>query len=705
MISYKIVMVGQPNVGKSMLVNAMSNSRFKIGNFSGVTVDKAQSSVVHNNNTNLCFMDLPGTYALTNYSQEERITNEFINEYEYDLIINVVDSTNLERNLLLTAQLLEKNRNMIIVLNMDDEAEKEGINIDANLLSRTLGVPCIKVSATTKEGIPKLLDTIIQVCKSPKPTYKLVYSNTVEQEIGKIIAVLQNKGFKDNLDYRTLAIALLKENPDVFKRLHSHPIWLELSRVVQKSLEHLYVHYNTKIVRDIFADEISAFAKGTATGVTKSVHGKHTATSQQSITSKIDALLIQKIVGLPIFLFLMWGLFQLTFRLGQIPMDGIEYVFATLANYTKATLGNSQFSSLLADGIITGVGAVIMFLPNILILFLGIALLETTGYMARVAFLLDGFFNRFGLHGKSFIPLVTGFGCSVPAYMSARTLKNDRDRLLTMFIIGFMSCGAKLPIYVLFAGALFGVENAGNALFGIYILGVVFGLVSSKILKVFVFKGKDEPFVMEMPKYRLPSLKLVWHMVTLKGIMYIKKAGTFILLASILVWFASNYPNQPKLEALYDAQIASAQTIQEQDMLAKEYEEARLSSSYLGTLGRVATPLFAPLGFDWKLTVSIFTGLAAKEVVVATMGVLYTLGADVDANSDKLLSAVSENVPPAVMVSFILFVMIYLPCMSAIAVFTKEAGGVKYVFYLFVFTSVAAWLVSFVGYNLARLFI
>ncbi len=704
MISYKVVMVGQPNVGKSMLVNAMSNSRFKIGNFSGVTVDKAQSSVIHNNN-NLCFMDLPGTYALTNYSQEERITNEFINEYEYDLIINVVDSTNLERNLLLTAQLLEKNRNMIIVLNMDDEAEKEGINIDANLLSRTLGVPCVKVSATTKEGIPQLLDTIIQVCKSPKPTYKLVYSNTVEQEIGKIIAVLQNKGFKDNLDYRTLAIALLKENPDVFKRLHSHPIWLELSRVVQKSLEHLYVHYNTKIVRDIFADEVSAFAKGTATGVTKSVHGKHTAASHRSITSKIDALLIQKIVGLPIFLFLMWGLFQLTFRLGQIPMDGIEYVFATLANFTKATLGDNQFSSLLADGIITGVGAVIMFLPNILILFLGIALLETTGYMARVAFLLDGFFNRFGLHGKSFIPLVTGFGCSVPAYMSARTLKNDRDRLLTMFIIGFMSCGAKLPIYVLFAGALFGAENAGNALFGIYILGVVFGLVSAKILKVFVFKGKDEPFVMEMPKYRLPSLKLVWHMVTLKGIMYVKKAGTFILLASILVWFASNYPNQPKLEALYDAQIASAQTVQEQDILAKEYEEARLRSSYLGTLGRVATPLFAPLGFDWKLTVSIFTGLAAKEVVVATMGVLYTLGADVDENSDKLLSAVSENVPPAVMVSFILFVMIYLPCMSAIAVFAKEAGGVKYVFYLFVFTSVAAWLVSFVGYNLARLFI
>ncbi len=704
MRSYKIVMVGQPNVGKSMLVNALSNSRFKIGNFSGVTVDKAQSSTIHNA-TNLCFMDLPGTYALTNYSQEERITNEFINEYEYDLILNVVDSTNLERNLLLTAQLLEKNRNMILVLNMDDEAEKEGINIDANLLSRTLGVPCVKVSSTTKEGVTQLLDTIIHICESPKPTYKLVYSNTVEQEISKIIAVLKNKGFKDNLDHRTLAIALLKENPDVFKRLHSHPIWLELSQVVQKSLEHLYIHYNTKIVRDIFAEEVGAFAKGTATGVTKTVHGKHATASPQSITSRIDALLIQKIVGLPIFLFLMWGLFQLTFRLGQIPMDGIEYVFATLANYTKDTLGDNQFSSLLADGIITGVGAVIMFLPNILILFLGIALLETTGYMARVAFLLDGFFNRFGLHGKSFIPLVTGFGCSVPAYMSARTLKNDRDRLLTMFIIGFMSCGAKLPIYVLFAGALFGVEHAGNALFGIYILGVVFGLVSAKILKIFVFKGKDEPFVMEMPKYRLPSLKLVWHMVTLKGIMYIKKAGTFILLASILVWFASNYPNQPKLEASYNTQIEAAQTVEEQDRLSQEYEEARLSNSYLGTLGKVTTPLFAPLGFDWKLTVSIFTGLAAKEVVVATMGVLYTLGSDVDESNDKLLSAVSENVPPAVMVSFILFVMIYLPCMSAIAVFTKEAGGYKYVFYLFVFTSVAAWLVSFVGYNLARLLI
>ena len=321
--------------------------------------------------------------------------------------------------------------------------------------------------------------------------------------------------------------------------------------------------------------------------------------------------------------------------------------------------------------------------------------------MARVAFLLDGFFHKFGMHGKSFIPLVTGFGCSVPAYMSARTLKNDRDRLLTLFIIGFMSCGAKLPIYVLFAGAFFGEEQAGNVLFAIYITGVIFGLLAAKVLKIFAFKGKDEPFVMEMPKYRLPSFKLIWHTVVTKAMMYLKKAGTFILAASILIWFASNYPKQPDTEEQFAQKIEMAVGDEKKAELANELSEKLLEDSYLGTIGKFSQPFFAPLGFDWKLTVALETGLAAKEVVVATMGVLYSLGAEVDEGNSGLIEAISKNIPFPVAVSFILFAMIYLPCLAATVVFTKEAGGYKYLGYLIVFTTAVAWIISFMGYHIA----
>ena len=334
------------------------------------------------------------------------------------------------------------------------------------------------------------------------------------------------------------------------------------------------------------------------------------------------------------------------------------------------------------------------------ILFFGIALLETTGYMARVAFLLDGFFHRFGLHGKSFIPLVTGFGCSVPAYMSARTLKNDKDRLITLFIIGFMSCGAKLPVYVLFAGAFFAGENAGNILFLIYIAGALIGLISAKFLKLFVFKGVDEPFVMEMPKYRLPSMKLIWHTVVTKAMMYLKKAGTFILAASMLVWFASNYPKYPHLEAQYAEKIERSGDDEQTAKLRNELSALLLEKSYLGMIGKSTDFLFEPIGFDWKMTVALESGLAAKEVVVSTLGVLYALGSDVDESSEGLLETMKAQIPTASAVSFIIFVMFYLPCLAASIVFTKEAGGYKYLFYLIVFTTIVAWMLAFIGYRI-----
>lgn len=401
----------------------------------------------------------------------------------------------------------------------------------------------------------------------------------------------------------------------------------------------------------------------------------------------------------------MWGLFQLTFEIGNIPMDLIDAFFAGVIDKTKEVLGNNQLSSIIGDGIIAGVGSVILFLPNIMILFFGIALLETTGYMSRVAFLLDGFFHKFGLHGKSFIPLVTGFGCSVPAYMAARTLKNEKDRLLTLFIIGFMSCGARLPIYVLFVGAFFGEHNAGNILFLIYISGAILGLFAAKILKIIVFKGEDEPFVMEMPKYRIPSFKLIWHTVSNQALMYLKKAGTYILAASLIIWFASNYPKHIEIEKSFNSKIEFATTEEEKLNLENELSLYNLENSYLGYIGKFSEPLFAPLGFDWKMSVALETGLAAKEIVVSTLSILYGLGSDNDENSNSLIEKIQNNIPFASAISFIVFVMIYLPCLAASMVFMKESGNWKYLWYLFIFTTTTAWTLSFISYNLIKLLI
>lgn len=484
----------------------------------------------------------------------------------------------------------------------------------------------------------------------------------------------------------------------MYQKMHDEPLWIVMLPRIRDALNHLYLHYDTKDSMEIFSEENASFAKG---AVIETV--SHKKSVSRSMTEKIDALLIHQFFGIPIFIVLMWALFQLTFTLGSIPMDWIDAFFVSLGNYAKTIFGDGELGSMIADGAISGVGAVVMFLPNIVILFLGIALLETTGYMARVAFLLDGFFHRFGLHGKSFIPLVTGFGCSVPAYMSARTLKNTKDRLITLFIIGFMSCGAKLPVYVLFAGAFFGKESAGNVLFLIYIAGALIGLIAAKFLKLFVFKGVDEPFVMEMPKYRLPSLKLIWHTVVTKAVMYLKKAGTFILGASLLIWFASNYPKYPSLVSKYAQKIELAQSNEEKISLQNEQAKVLLEKSYLGIVGKSTDVLFEPIGFDWKMTIAIESGLAAKEVVVSTLGVLYALGSDVDEQNESLLSEIAKQIPFASAVSFIIFVMFYLPCMAASIVFAKEAGSYKYLAYLVVFTTVISWVLAFIGYRITLL--
>ncbi len=683
----KVALVGQPNVGKSMLINSISNAHLHVGNFTGVTVERTEVLFDYGE-YHFTIVDLPGTYALNDYTIEERVTHEYLTMHEYDLIINVVDSTNLEKNLQLTSELLTLGKKVVVALNMTDEATKEGIEIDADYMSELLGVECIKTSAQTKLGLDTLIKNVVSSYEQEFHDSKLIFSESVEEEIDILAVNLKKHNYVSLNSYRNVAINLLKNDRVTYQKLHEEPVWTELQPILIESTKHIELHHDSDDIKEAFAEEYASFNRG----VVAEVLQEKKKVVSKTLTEKIDEVLIHPILGIPIFLIFMWILFQLTFEVGSIPVEWISAFFIWLGEFIGASISNPDIHSLVVDGIISGVGAVVLFVPNIVILFIGIALLESTGYMSRVAFLLDGFFHKFGMHGQSFIPLVTGFGCSIPAYMSARILKNDRDRLLTLFIIGFMSCGARLPVYVLFAGAFFAPDEAGNILFAIYLSGAIIGLIAAKILKITAFKGVDEPFVMEMPKYRLPSLKLIWHTVVSKTMMYLKKAGTFIAGASMFVWFLSNYPS--------NLEVAN---------------KPPLEQSYLGQIGKFMEPVFEPLGFDWKMTVAIHAGLAAKEVIVSTLGVLYSLGSEVTSDvhhslglnkmhaNGTLIEAISKNIPFASAVSFIVFIMVYLPCLAASIVFTREAGHIKYFFYLLFFTTATAYILSFIAYNIVKI--
>lgn len=754
-----IVCVGQPNVGKSSLVNKICGVHLKVGNFTGVTIEKAEARIEYKGYI-LRIIDLPGTYALNEYSFEEQITKQFLETQEYDVILNVLDSTNLERCLLLTTQLMELQSKMCLALNMSDEAKKEGIEIDSALLGEILGVECVSVSAFYGENLETLLDRLIHIANEPLELNKRVYADFLENEISKIEDFLKQKHYEDierllALNHRgvrslrDIAIKLLMQDNFIAKNLHDKGCWVELSEFVNKCTQRLYKQSQSQNVQDIFNDDSISFAKGA------SMESSRTDTKKQlSITQRFDAILLNTYLGIPIFLFLMWLLFQVTFYLGEFPKVWIEESMASFGDLVQGYIANEFVASLLSGGIIAGVGAVLSFLPHILILFCGIVLLEGTGYMARVAFLLDGFFHKFGLHGKSFIPLVTGFGCSVPAYMSTRMLKNRNDRMLTLFIINFMSCGARLPVYTLFIGAFFTPSVAGNVLYGIYIFGALVGLCMAKILKLTAFRGDDEPFVMEMPKYRLPSLRLIAFSVWQKAISYVKKAGSFILLASVIIWVGTQFPHNETLEQQTDETVSaleskiaeleqqrgkeecvqewehrnadgsaewgasvvmcedghidrSIESIQDEiENIQHTYQSNKVEQSYLGRIGKFIEPIFTPMDFDWKISVSLLNGLLAKETIISSMGVLYALGEDIDENNDMPLREIlQEHISLPSAIAFILFIMFYNPCFAASIVFGKEAGGKRFIAYLFVFTSVVSYIFAFVGYKITQLIV
>ncbi|MGL2650329.1 ferrous iron transport protein B [Helicobacter pylori] len=636
-----IALVGQPNVGKSSLINALSNAHLKVGNFAGVTVDKMEVSLVHKEHQ-ITIIDLPGTYALNDFTTEEKVTKDFLEKGQYDLILNVVDSTNLERNLALSAQLLDTNKKMLLALNMWDEAKKEGIKINTEKLSQELGVVCVPTSARSKEdrlNTELLLDEIV----------RLYSQNTINNESIKV----PSQSFKESLKYSQSAQRIAK---------------LVISENKQNaSFEHTY---------------------------------------------KIDKILMHPRYGIFIFLGFMFIIFSLSFLIGGGVQKALEEGFKFLSDSIKENVANEDLASLVGDGIIGGVGATVSFLPLIVVLYFGISLLETTGYMSRVAFLLDGILHKFGLHGKSFIPLITGFGCSVPAYMATRTLQNYNERLITLFVIGFMSCSARLPIYVLFVGSFFPSSSAGFVLFCIYILGAVVALVMAKLLKLSVFKGQTESFIMEMPKYRFPSWRMVYFSIYTKSLSYLKKAGTYILVGAILIWFMSQYPKNDAAMKTYKQEsllvnknttLSSEAKEEKLKELKTELDKKNLKNSVVGRGGAYLEKVFSPMDFDWRLSVSLVTGFMAKEVVVSTLGVLFSLG-DQNEKSDAFRETIRKEVSVPSGIAFIVFVMFYIPCFAATITFGREAGGIKFVAYLFIFTTVVAYAFSLVAFYVTKIF-
>ncbi|EMH42047.1 ferrous iron transport protein B [Helicobacter pylori GAMchJs106B] len=636
-----VALVGQPNVGKSSLINALSNAHLKVGNFAGVTVDKMEVSLVHKEHQ-ITIIDLPGTYALNDFTTEEKVTKDFLEKGQYDLILNVVDSTNLERNLALSAQLLDTNKKMLLALNMWDEAKKEGININTEKLSKELGVVCVPTSARSKEdrlNTELLLDEIV----------RLYSQDTANNENIKV----PSQSFKESLKYsqgaQKIAKSVISENKQ------------------NASFEHTY---------------------------------------------KIDKILMHQRYGIFIFLGFMFIIFSLSFLIGGGVQKALEEGFKFLSDSVKENVANEDLASLVGDGIIGGVGATVSFLPLIVVLYFGISLLETTGYMSRVAFLLDGILHKFGLHGKSFIPLITGFGCSVPAYMATRTLQNYNERLITLFVIGFMSCSARLPIYVLFVGSFFPSSSAGFVLFCIYILGAVVALVMAKLLKLSVFKGQTESFIMEMPKYRFPSWRMVYFSIYTKSLSYLKKAGTYILVGAILIWFMSQYPKndaamkaykQESLLVQKNANFSSEAKEEKLKELKTELDKKNLKNSVVGRGGAYLEKVFSPMDFDWRLSVSLVTGFMAKEVVVSTLGVLFSLG-DQNEKSDAFREIIRKEVSVPSGIAFIVFVMFYIPCFAATITFGREAGGIKFVAYLFIFTTVVAYAFSLIAFYATKIF-
>jgi ferrous iron transport protein B len=694
-----VALAGNPNSGKTSVFNCLAGANQKVGNFSGVTVEKVEGSFRYKG-FQIRLVDLPGTYSLSPYSPEEKVARDYIVNEKPDMIINIVDATNLERNLVLTTQLMDLEVELLVAMNMMDEVEKQHTRIDFDQFEKLFGAHTIPVSAVTKKGITDLLDHIIGIKSGDIRTkkYKHTYTDSIESFILDLSDIISQRSLARKYPTRWLAIKLIEKDRDVLTLLQASPLWPEIESVLEDARDFIRTHHQQMAADTYLAEERASFING---AIKETVLREEE--EAETPTEKIDNILLNRFLGLPIFLLIMYAIFQLTFRLGEYPMIWIDNLFQLFTRFLDGIIPASMFKSILLDGVIAGVGGVLVFLPNILILFLCIALLEATGYMARVAFVVDKLMHRIGLHGKSFIPMITGFGCTVPALMAARTLRNRGDRLATMMVVPFFSCGAKLPLYTVIISAFFAPNMAGNVLFGVYLFGIFIGLVSAKLLKSTALKDESEPFVMELPPYRKPSGRSMALQTWNRAWMYIRKAGTVILLASVIIWFAGSYPKNPEVHKKYAAmRLQNNADIEHIDRLEKAEQ---LQYSIAGRIGRFLEPVSKPLGFDWRLNIALVNGLAAKEIVVSTMGTIYAIG---DTESGTKTLAESLRTDPAysraVGISFMIFVLLYIPCLASVAVFFKESKSKKWTVVFVAYTLTVAWIASFVVYQLSLLF-
>ncbi len=714
-----VALVGNPNSGKTTLFNRVSRSRAHVGNYAGVTVESKTAIFTHRGYT-FRITDLPGTYSLSDFSSEERFVREHILKNKPDVVVNVVDANNLERNLYLTSQLIDMDVRVVLALNMYDDLRARKDELDLTLLSKLLGIRVVPTISHKGKGIFRLLAHVIRVSEDKDPDIRHIhinYGEEIESSVQRLQELIrQTPSLTDHYSSRFLALKLLEQADHCAFLVSGAENFAEIQECAREE---------GRRIRSLFREDpdslITDARFGFIAGALKETMKKSGSNPVFTKSQRIDSILTHKYLGLPIFLGFLWLMFHATFTLGNYPMGWIEAGVDWLGSLLSTHMADGMFRDLLVDGIIGGVGGVIVFLPNILILFFFISLMEDTGYMARTAFIMDKVMHLFGLHGKSFIPLVMGFGCNVPAIMATRTLENRNDRLLTMLIIPFMSCSARLPVYVLIAGAIF-PEQAGNVIFMLYMVGVVVSMLMSILFKNILFKKQEAPFVMELPVYRNPGIRLIIRHMWMKGVHYLKKMGGVILLASIVIWALGYFPREVDYTRDYGQLIAveqekgpeaSEETLAE---LQREMESERQMQSIIGRMGIAIEPVIRPLGFDWKMGISLVTGFAAKEIVVSTMGVLYQADkGDGAYQTVSLQQRISEQrytegprtgspvFTPLAGISFLLFVLFYLPCVAVITAVGRESGSWKWAGFVLFYTTALAWTVSFVVYQAGSL--
>ena len=700
-----IALAGNPNCGKTTVFNALTGDRQHVGNYPGVTVEYKEGSCEFGGHK-IRVVDLPGTYSLTAHTLDEVVARNFVVDEHPDVVVDIVDASNLERNLYLATQFLELNVPLVLAFNMSDVARSNGLKFDYEQLSELLRAPIVATVGHRREGIDELLETIVRVATTERERHQHMvhYGLEIQTEIGKLQPLLTEQPGLEKYPARWLVVKLLEGDEEVrAKLLCGGPDMRAVLDHADRSIEHLHKIYG-EMPEVIIAEARYGFISGACEEAVES-----TVQARHDMSDHIDMVLTHPLLGIPVFLILMWLVFQITFTVGKPPMEWIEALFGAVARMLVRVLPDGHLQSVLVDGVIHGLGGVLVFLPNILLLFFCIAFLEDSGYMARGAFIMDRIMHKIGLHGRSFIPLLIGFGCSVPAVMATRTLENRRDRLVTMLVVPLMSCGARLPIYVLLAGAFFGpvLDDNGhvlrrsyeaNAIFSLYVIGIVVAVIMAKVFRKFLLTGLSTPFVMELPPYRLPTVRAMFAHTWERGWMYLRKAATIILAVSVVMWALSTFPAQPKLEAQYSARIGPADAAEAQ-LLAQELAAKKLERSFTGHIGRAIAPLLKPAGLgNWKTAAALFAGLGAKEIVVSTMGTLHSLG-ETDARSKALQSRLKGEMTALQAYALMVFVLLYIPCLATVVIIKKETDSWRWPLFAVAYTTVLAWTAATVIYQ------